>query len=321
MLWDFAHDTVLSGSSAGIITVSVVFVFVIGLAVAAVCGYMAGLIGSSNSPISGVGILVVLIAAILIKATFGDTDDSHVQALVAFTLFTAAIVFGVATISNDNLQDLKTGQLVGATPWKQQVALVIGVLFGSAVIPPILGLMYDAFGFVGAPGATEDSLAAPQAGLLKDLTQGVLGGDLDWGLIGVGALIGAGVIVIDEVLTRTSRFRLPPLAVGMGMYLPMVVTLIIPVGAFLGSYYNKWAERSGGNVEHKKRMGTLLATGLIVGEALFGVVFAGIVAATSDDSVLQVVGDGFDKWAAPNASHAPRSPSRPVTALGAGTPR
>lgn len=297
MLWDFAHDTVLSGSSAGIITVSVVFVFVIGLAVAAVCGYMAGLIGSSNSPISGVGILVVLIAAILIKATFGDTDDSHVQALVAFTLFTAAIVFGVATISNDNLQDLKTGQLVGATPWKQQVALVIGVLFGSAVIPPILGLMYDAFGFVGAPGATEDSLAAPQAGLLKDLTQGVLGGDLDWGLIGVGALIGAGVIVIDEVLTRTSRFRLPPLAVGMGMYLPMVVTLIIPVGAFLGSYYNKWAERSGGNVEHKKRMGTLLATGLIVGEALFGVVFAGIVAATSDDSVLQVVGDGFDKWA------------------------
>ncbi|MBD0022955.1 oligopeptide transporter, OPT family [Gordonia pseudamarae] len=297
MLWDFAHDTVLSGGSAGIITVSVVFVFVIGLAVAAVCGYMAGLIGSSNSPISGVGILVVLIAAILIKATFGDTDETHIQALVAFTLFTAAIVFGVATISNDNLQDLKTGQLVGATPWKQQVALVIGVLFGSAVIPPILSLMYDAFGFVGAPGETEDSLAAPQAGLLKDLTQGVLGGDLDWALIGVGALIGAGVIVIDEVLARTTRFRLPPLAVGMGMYLPMAVTLIIPVGAFLGAFYNRWAERSGGNVEHKKRMGTLLATGLIVGEALFGVVFAGIVAATSDDGVLQIVGDGFDKWA------------------------
>ena len=91
---------------------------------------------------------------------------------------------------------------------------MIGVLFGSAVIPPILGLMYDAFGFVGAPGATEGFARGPQAGLLKDLTQGVLGGDLDWGLIGVGALIGAGVIVIDEVLTRTSRFRLPPPAVG-----------------------------------------------------------------------------------------------------------
>ncbi|WP_168702569.1 OPT family oligopeptide transporter [Gordonia paraffinivorans] len=297
LLWDFVHSTVLEGSAAGIIAVSVVFVFVIGLAVAAVCGYMAGLIGSSNSPISGVGILVVLIAAILIKAVYGSADDSQTDALIAYTLFTAAIVFGVATISNDNLQDLKTGQLVGATPWKQQVALVVGVLFGSAIIPPILGLMYDVFGFVGAPGAGPDALAAPQAGLLSTLAKGVLGADLNWGLIGLGALIGAVVILIDEVLGRAGRFRIPPLAVGMGMYLPMSVTLIIPVGAFLGHFYNRWAERSGGAVDHKKRMGVLLATGLIVGEALFGVVFAGIVAATGDDSVLAIVGDGFDTWA------------------------
>ncbi|GAC85156.1 putative transporter [Gordonia paraffinivorans NBRC 108238] len=297
LLWDFVHSTVLEGSAAGIIAVSVVFVFVIGLAVAAVCGYMAGLIGSSNSPISGVGILVVLIAAILIKAVYGSADDSQTDALIAYTLFTAAIVFGVATISNDNLQDLKTGQLVGATPWKQQVALVVGVLFGSAIIPPILGLMYDVFGFVGAPGAGPDALAAPQAGLLSTLAKGVLGADLNWGLIGLGALIGAVVILIDELLGRAGRFRIPPLAVGMGMYLPMSVTLIIPVGAFLGHFYNRWAERSGGAVDHKKRMGVLLATGLIVGEALFGVVFAGIVAATGDDSVLAIVGDGFDTWA------------------------
>ncbi|ASR05335.1 OPT family oligopeptide transporter [Gordonia rubripertincta] len=297
LLWDFVHDTVLEGSAAGIIAVSIVFVFVIGLAVAAVCGYMAGLIGSSNSPISGVGILVVLIAALLIKATFGGADSSQTDALIAYTLFTAAVVFGVATISNDNLQDLKTGQLVGATPWKQQVALVIGVLFGSAIIPPILGLMYDVFGFVGAPGAGPDALAAPQAGLLSTLAKGVLGADLNWGLIGLGALIGAAVILIDELMGRVGKFRLPPLAVGMGMYLPMSVTLIIPVGAFLGHFYNRWAERSGGAVEHKKRMGVLLATGLIVGEALFGVVFAGIVAATGDDSVLAIVGDGFETWA------------------------
>ncbi|AZZ80614.1 oligopeptide transporter, OPT family [Gordonia alkanivorans] len=297
LLWDFVHGTVLDGSAAGIIAVSVVFVFVIGLAVAAVCGYMAGLIGSSNSPISGVGILVVLIAALLIKATFGGADSAQTDALIAYTLFTAAVVFGVATISNDNLQDLKTGQLVGATPWKQQVALVIGVLFGSAIIPPILGLMYDVFGFVGAPGAGPDALAAPQAGLLSTLAKGVLGADLNWALIGLGALIGAIVILIDELLGRAGKFRLPPLAVGMGMYLPMSVTLIIPVGAFLGHFYNRWAERSGGAVEHKKRMGVLLATGLIVGEALFGVVFAGIVAATGDDSVLAIVGDGFETWA------------------------
>ena len=142
MLWDFVHGTVLGGSAGGIIAVSVVFTFVIGLAVAAVCGYMAGLIGSSNSPISGVGILVVLIAAILIKLTYSGADADQTSALVAYTLFTAAIVFGVATISNDNLQDLKTGQLVGATPWKQQVALIIGVFYWSIVIPPILGRKY-----------------------------------------------------------------------------------------------------------------------------------------------------------------------------------
>jgi putative OPT family oligopeptide transporter len=206
------------------------------------------------------------------------------------------VVFGVATISNDNLQDLKTGQLVGATPWKQQVALVIGVLFGSAIIPPILQLMQTAFGFVGAPGATDDALAAPQAALISSLAQGVFGGDLDWNLIGVGALIGIGVIIIDEALTRTtdSKFRLPPLAVGMGMYLPVSLTLVIPIGAIIGTLYNKWADKSGGDVERKKRMGVLLATGLVVGESLFGVVFAGIVAATGDEAPLGIVGDGFE---------------------------
>lgn len=297
LLWDFVHDTALHGTATGIIAVSIILVFVIGLVVAAVCGYMAGLIGSSNSPISGVGILVVIIAALLIKMVYGDADDAQNTALIAFTLFVSAVIFGVATISNDNLQDLKTGQLVGATPWKQQVALIIGVIFGSAVIPPILQLMQTAFGFVGAPGATDDALAAPQAALISSLAKGVFGGDLDWNLIGVGALIGIGIIIIDEVLTRTtnSKFRLPPLAVGMGMYLPISLTLVIPIGAILGTFYNKWADKSGGDVERKKRMGVLLATGLIVGESLFGVVFAGIVAATGDDSPLAIVGDNFLK--------------------------
>jgi len=298
LLWDFVHNTALHGSATGIISVSIIFVFVIGLVVAAVCGYMAGLIGSSNSPISGVGILVAILAALLIKMVYGDADDAQNTALIAFTLFVTAVVFGVATISNDNLQDLKTGQLVGATPWKQQVALIIGVLFGSAIIPPILGLMNTAFGFAGAPGAGDDALAAPQAALISSLAEGVFGSDLDWNLIGLGALIGVGVIIVDEILSRSSsRFSLPPLAVGMGMYLPIALTLIIPVGAILGTIYNRWADRTGGNVERKKRMGVLLATGLIVGESLFGVVFAGIVAATGDESPLAVVGDSFSSWA------------------------
>lgn len=298
MLWDFAHTTVLKGEMGTVIAVSIIFIFVIGLVVASVCGYMAGLIGSSNSPISGVGIIVVLAASVLIKITFGSSTSEQAAALVAYTLFTSAIVFGVATISNDNLQDLKTGQLVGATPWKQQVALIIGVAFGSIVIPPVLQLMQTAFGFAGAPGAGEDALAAPQAGLISSLAEGVFGGDLDWALIGVGALIGVVVIAIDETLGRTStRFRLPPLAVGMGMYLPMAVTLIIPIGAFIGRWYNRWAERTGENVERKKRLGVLLATGLIVGESLWNVVFAGIVAATGRDDVLAIVGDNWETGA------------------------
>ncbi len=298
LLWGFANGTVLHGGSVGIITVSLIFVLIMGLVVASVCGYMAGLIGSSNSPISGVGILMVLIAALLIKATFGHADKSQSMALVAYTLFTAAIVFGVATISNDNLQDLKTGQLVGATPWRQQVALVIGVVFGAAIIPPVLQLMQTAFGFAGAPHAGANALAAPQAALISSLATGVFGGSLNWGLIGLGAAIGVAVIVVDEVLARTtSKYRLPPLAVGMGMYLPMSLTFLISVGALIGRFYDSWADRKGGDIEAKKRLGVLLATGLIVGESLYGVVFAGIVAASGKEEPLAVVGDGFATWA------------------------
>lgn len=299
LLWDFASGTAIHHGMVGIITTSIAFVFAVGLLVAAVCGYMAGLIGSSNSPISGVGIIVVIAAALLIKLAFGAATTEESQSLVAYTLFTAAVVFGVATISNDNLQDLKTGQLVGATPWKQQVALIIGVAFGSAIIPPVLDLMQTAFGFAGAPGAGENALAAPQAALLSSLATGVFGVSINWYLLGLGALIGVGIIVVDEVLGKTTKnYRLPPLAVGMGMYLPMSLTLIIPIGAVLGKLYDRWAERGRAErVEHRKRLGVLLATGLIVGESLFGVVFAGIVGATGKDEPLAIVGEDFATWA------------------------
>jgi putative OPT family oligopeptide transporter len=295
LLWLFLASTPVSDKAPVTIVVSLLYVVVIGAVIASVAGYMAGLIGSSNSPISGVGILVVLGISLLLVLLHGRGGDAErTTALVAYALFTTAIVFSVATISNDNLQDLKTGQLVGATPWKQQVALVIGVVFGSVVIAPVLDLLNVAFGFAGAPGAGENALAAPQAALISALAQGVFGGSLNWGLLGLGAAIGAVVIVIDELLGRFTKLRLPPLAVGMGMYLPMSLTLLIPIGALLGRIYDRWAERQGDNVEFKKRLGVLMATGLIVGESMFGVVFAGIVAASGSDSPLAVVGDGFE---------------------------
>lgn len=298
LLWSFLSGTGVSHHTGSLITLSILFVLLLGLIIAAVCGYMAGLIGSSNSPISGVGVIVVLLAALLIKLVTGNDDGGHPTALVAYTLFTATVVFGVATISNDNLQDLKTGQLVGATPWKQQTALIIGVVFGSLIIPPVMGLMATAFGFAGAPGAGPEALAAPQAGLLSSVAEGIFGDSLDWGLIGLGALIGVGVIIVDEVVRRASgkRFGLPPLAVGMGMYLPISLTLIIPLGAFLGWFYNRWADGRA-NASTAKRLGVLGATGLIVGESLFGVLNAGIIAGTGDSDVLGIMPDG---WAGPS---------------------
>ncbi|SDE04976.1 putative oligopeptide transporter, OPT family [Actinobaculum suis] len=294
LLWDFIQDTVLRGAELKLIAVSVIVTFLIGILVAAVCGYMAGLIGSSNSPISGVGILVVLLGALIMRFTYGPADAKEIFALTAFTLFVTSIIFGIATISNDNLQDLKTGQLVGATPWKQQVALVIGVVFGSLIIPVVLNLMANAFGFQGMEGAGKNALAAPQATLISSLAAGVLGGTMDWSLLGLGAIIGIVIIIIDEVLkAKTEKLSLPALAVGMGIYLPMSTTVTIAVGAVIGALYDRWVQASGDADGAKKRTGTLLATGFIVGESLWGVINAAIIGFSGNDSPLAVVGDSF----------------------------
>lgn len=291
LLWDFVRGTDIHDHMAVLITVSVLFTLLVGLIIASVCGYMAGLIGASNSPISSIGIIAVLAASLLIAAvTRGTTADP--LSLVAYTLFTAAIVFGIATISNDNLQDLKTGQLVGATPWKQQVALIIGVVFGSLVIPPILQVMLNGFGFQGMEGAGEDALAAPQAALMSSVASGIFDSSLDWNLIFIGMAIGAVLIIVDELLRKfTDKYSLSPLAAGMGMYLPAALTIVIPIGAILGTFYDKWAAKQS-HPEFAKRMGTLLATGLIVGESLFGVVNAGIIAAAGGESPLEIFEGG-----------------------------
>lgn len=293
LLWLFAQGGPIAANPVGVILATLLFILVIGAIIAAVTGYMAGLIGASNSPVSGVGILAIIAASLMLLFFFGrDHGEADTAALVAYALFTTAIVFSVATISNDNLQDLKTGQLVGATPWKQQFALVIGVGFGSLIIPPVLDLLNQAFGFAGAAGAGANALPAPQAALISALAKGVLGGDLRWDLIGYGALIGAAVVALDEMLGRIGKMRLPPLGVGMGIYLPMSLTILIPIGALIGHLWEKRAARSA-RPDFYSRMGVLLATGFIVGESLFGVLFAGIVAGSGSDAPLGVVGEDF----------------------------
>ena len=285
----FATTDPIAANPAVTLTISIVYVLLIGVVIAAVCGYMAGLIGASNSPISGVGIISVLGISVLLALIFPGASDEATNALVAFALFVTAVVFGVATISNDNLQDLKTGQLVAATPWRQQLSLVFGVIFGAVVIPPVLNMLNQSFGFVGAPGAGPDALAAPQAALISAIAQGVLGHNLDWNLISLGAAIGAVAVVVDEVLRRRKdkRWALPPLGVGMGIYLPVGVTSLIVVGAVLGHIYNRWAKRQA-NPGFAERMGVLTATGFIVGDSLFNVVYAGLVAGSDNPDVLAV---------------------------------
>jgi putative OPT family oligopeptide transporter len=294
LLGDFARDTGL-GEHMGLLLVGgLIFVVVMGFLVSAVCGYMAGLIGSSNSPLSGVGILVVIVAALLLVAGLqSQLPVSAGKGLVAFALFATSIVFSVATIANNNLQDLKTGQLVDATPWKQQVALVAGVLVGAAVIPPVLDLVNQAYGFAGMPGAGPRALAAPQAGLISALAQGVIQGNIDWSLIILGGAIGVVLIIVDAVLGRSSKSAsLPPLAVGLGIYLPTSTTLMVVVGAIVGWYFDKRAEL-GRDPAATRQLGVLLASGMIVGESIIGVVIAAIVVFSGKEAPLALVGPGF----------------------------
>jgi putative OPT family oligopeptide transporter len=249
---------------------------------------MAGLIGSSNSPISGVGILAVVGTALGLAVLFGGHG---IQPLVAIALFITAILFAVACSSNNNLQDLKTGQLVGATPWRQQVALLAGVAASTVTVPIVLNLLAQAYGFAGAPNlhtVTAQPLAAPQSNLMAALAQGVVGGKLNWDMIEIGAAVGAGIVFLDEILRMAKLLRIPPLAVGLGIYLPMEATLPVVVGAVIGWIYNRSMRG-----ERAERLGVLVASGMIVGESLFGVINAGLIVGFNKDAPLAVVGSSF----------------------------
>jgi putative OPT family oligopeptide transporter len=274
--------------------ISVPFVLIAGFIIAGICGYMAGLIGSSNSPISGVGILCIVVCATLLAVVVAPSAGLK-PALVALSLFITAIVFACATISNDNLQDLKTGQLVGASPMRQQIALIVGVGAGAAVIPFVLNLLAKAYGFAGAPNIgvmAPHPLPAPQATLISALAQGVIGGNLDWRMIGVGALVGIGLIILDAVLGMMKLLRIPPLAVGIGIYLPMSATFAVVVGALVSHWYNRRAQ-SMPDPARAERMGTLVASGLIVGESIWGVVNAGLIVGLSRDAPIGLVPENF----------------------------
>ena len=264
----------------------------IGFFVAAASGYMAGLVGSSSSPISGIGIISVIVISLVLVSIGNasglfETVDGQ-KFLTALTLFTASIVLTTATISNDNLQDLKTGLLVDATPWRQQVALIIGCFVGALVIAPVLEILYHAYGFSGAlPRPDMDPsqvLSAPQATLMTTISQGIFTNKLEWTYILTGVGLGAVLITIDAFLKKVSNkvFGLPVIAVGIGIYLPPSINMPVIVGAFLAWIMTRHIAKLGNKEVSAKaeRFGTLFSAGLIVGESLMGVILAFIIAAS-----------------------------------------
>lgn len=310
----------LAGAAFWTLTLgSVLFAGIFGFLIAAACGYMAGLVGSSSSPISGIGIVGVILVSLLLLGFTALSDafealDPEVARMLptALALFVTSVILAVAAISNDNLQDLKTGYLVGATPWRQQVALIIGCLVGAMVIPPVLSLLYNAYGFAGAmpregmdPG---QALGAPQASLMTAIVRGVFAHDLEWAMILIGLGIGAALIVVDELLRkRGGTARLPVLAVGIGIYLPPSINVPLVIGALLGWLIERRLRaraRARGEAlervaERPRRRGVLLASGLIVGESLVGVLLAGIIGLSGAPAPLALVGAGFAdvaKW-------------------------
>jgi putative OPT family oligopeptide transporter len=294
LAFTFARSTVLAPDAVKLTIVAVPIVLIVGFLIAGVCGYMAGLIGASNSPISGVGILSIVLCASTLALVVTPTNENRLP-LIAFALFVTAIIFACATISNDNLQDLKTGQLVGASPMRQQIALIVGVAAGAAVIPFVLNLLAKAYGFAGAANVgvvAPNPLPAPQATLISALAQGVIGGNLDWKMIGIGALVGVGLILLDTTLGAMKKLRIPPLAVGIGIYLPMSATFAVIVGAVISHWYDKRASTMP-NPDRAQRLGTLVASGLIVGESLWGVINAGLIVGLSKDAPIGLVPEDF----------------------------
>ncbi len=251
-----------------------VVMLVTGFLFAAVAGYMAGIVGSSNNPISGVTIATVTISALLLVLLMGKGNADGPPAAIVI----GAVVCCAAAIAGDNMQDLKAGHILKATPWKQQVMQMVGTVASALVMGPVLMLLYKAYGFAGHSSAQANPLIAAQANLMASVSRGVFEGNLPWGFVGIGALMAVGIIVLDEYLMRKgSSFRTPVLAVTIGIYLPLELEVPMLIGGLIYygvKRYQKRRQLSNEQVEVADRQGLLFASGLITGEALIGILLA-----------------------------------------------
>lgn len=275
-------------TTIGIMTV---ICLVLGFLAAVISAYIAGIIGSSNSPLSGIAIMVILSISLVLSALVSSVVGSGVAmlAMAAITVLLGALIAGTAVISLDNLQDLKAGQIVGATPWKQQVMLIVGLIVSACFMAPILNVLFEAYGigdvFPRAGMDPSQALAAPKAALMAGLAQSVFDLSLDWTLMSVGAGIAVVFIIIDEILKRTTTWSMPILAVAVGIYMPLEITFPVFVGgviAHLAQRKVKKHKKALGDdydeaVQKTEQRGLLTASGIVAGEALIGIFVAVLI--------------------------------------------
>jgi len=256
-IYNFFANDVVGALAATIVMIVAGFFF------AAVSGYLVGLIGSSNNPISGLTISTLIVAALLM-VVLGVKGLSGVAAVLGV----AAVICVAAAVAGEMLQDLKVGHILGGTPWKMQVGNLIGIFFASAVMFFPLLVLHQGDINTGGTGLGGETYPAPQASLMAILAKGIVGGDMAWPLIIVGVLMAIGFILVKVK---------SPMLVCVGMYLPLETSFAIFIGGLIRGIADKVGEKKKLNDAQKTRVentGVLVAAGLIAGEALIGLLFA-----------------------------------------------
>jgi len=290
----FIYMTVVQGIAISL--VMAVIMLIAGFLFSAVGAYMAGLVGSSNNPISGITIATVLFSSLTLFWLMGSGAEHGPEAAI----FIGAVVCCAAAIASDNMQDLKTGHLVGATPWKQQVMQGLGTVSAALVMAPVLMLLLKAYGFGEPTPEHPNPLVTPQATLMASVADGVFNQNLPWTMVGIGALIGVGIIILDEIQrVRGASFRFPVLAVAVGIYLPFNLAVPIFLGGLVkliiqGRLRARGAAQKA--IDAVSNRGLLLASGFITGEALVGILMAIPIVVAGRDDVLALLANPIGAW-------------------------
>lgn len=309
LLWHYANDPILPfGMSLKLAAVVIGILFIVfgGFLFCALGGYFAGLFGSTNSPTSALSLATLFLMSMILLALWGPhinftTHSQETLAAIAFVLVISSIL-GAGSITNETIQDLKAGQIVGATPWKQQVMLLIGVVISAFLVPWVLELLYQAYGIGGVfprPGMDHARmLAAPQAGMMAALVQGAFSYNLPLAMMSIGGAI-AVVAIIANYILRTYGSGLSVLAVGFGIYLPLDATLPFIFGGVTAYIVNRALakrypnESSNEDVIQREQRGLTLACGIVAGAALMGVILAIPFAIKESTDALKLVPDSF----------------------------